>query len=103
MGAAQAVMIARENATRDLLNRGARERRRAAGELGEERTYGAHALAVGDRVICRRNERLLDVDNGTRGTVRHVDADRVVIDTEGGLVRELPAAYATEQWSTRTR
>jgi chaperonin cofactor prefoldin len=31
-----------------------------------------------------------------RGTVRHLDPDRVVIDTDGGLVRELPAAYVAE-------
>ena len=47
-------------------------------------------------MICRRNDRLLDVDNGMRGTVRHVDGDRVVIDTDAGLVRELPAAYVKE-------
>jgi ATP-dependent exoDNAse (exonuclease V) alpha subunit len=47
-------------------------------------------------VICRRNDGPLDVDNGMRGTVRHVDAERVVIDTDGGLVRELPAAYVAE-------
>ncbi len=47
-------------------------------------------------MICRRNDRLIDVDNGMRGTVRHVDGDRVVIDTDSGLVRELPAAYVTE-------
>jgi hypothetical protein len=29
-----------------------------------------------------------------RGTVRHLDADRVVIDTDSGLVRELTSAYA---------
>ena len=96
VGPAQAVMIARENETRATLNRGARERRRTAGALGEERTYGAVALAVGDRVICRRNDRLMDVDNGTRGTVRHLDARGVVIDTDSGLVRELPASYAAE-------
>ena len=53
-------------------------------------------MAVGDRVICRRNDRLIDVDNGMRGSVRHVDGDRVVIDTDSGLVRELPAAYVSE-------
>ncbi len=47
-------------------------------------------------MICRRNDGQLDVDNGMRGTVRHLDPDRVVIDTDGGLVRELPAAYVAE-------
>jgi hypothetical protein len=53
-------------------------------------------LAVGDRVICRRNDALIDVDNGTRGTVRHLDLDRVVIGTDSHLIRELPAAYVAE-------
>ncbi|HEY7951970.1 MAG TPA: MobF family relaxase, partial [Solirubrobacteraceae bacterium] len=96
VGPAQAVMITRENDMRDALNRAARELRRAQGDLGEERDYGGIRVAVGDRVICRRNDRMVDVDNGMRGTVRHVDPARVVIDTDGGLVRELPAGYVQE-------
>ncbi len=95
-GLEQAVMIARDNETRAALNDAARELWGALGLLGEERPYGPVEVAVGDRVICRRNDRLVDVDNGMRGTVRHVDADRVVIDTDSGLVRELPAAYVSE-------
>ena len=95
-GPAQTVMIARDNDTRDRLNQGARELRRGLGALGEEHSYGPVEVAVGDRVICRRNDGQLDVDNGMRGTVRHLDPDRVVIDTDGGLVRELPAAYVAE-------
>jgi conjugative relaxase-like TrwC/TraI family protein len=94
VGPGQAVMIARENNTRDALNRAARDLRRDLGALGEERTYEDLQLAVGDRVICRRNDRELDVDNGMRGTVRHLDSDRIVINTDSGLVRELSSAYA---------
>ena len=47
-------------------------------------------------MICRRNDALLDVDNGTRGTVRHLDEHRVVIETDSRLVRELPAQYVAE-------
>jgi conjugative relaxase-like TrwC/TraI family protein len=96
VGPAQAVMIARDNDTRAALNAAARELWRALGLLGDEHSYGTVELAVGDRVICRRNDRLIDVDNGMRGTVRHLDADRVVIDADSGLVRELPAAYVSE-------
>ena len=96
VGPSQAVMIARDNDTRAALNDAARELWRALGLLGQERSYGALQLAVGDRVICRRNDRTIDIDNGMRGTVRHLDADRVVIDTDSGLVRELPAAYVSE-------
>lgn len=96
VGPGQAVMIARDNDTRDTLNRAARELRRELGTLGEECSYDELELAVGDRVICRRNDRELDVDNGMRGTVRHLDGERVVIDSDSGLVRELSGAYISE-------
>jgi conjugative relaxase-like TrwC/TraI family protein len=96
VGVAQAVLIARDNDTRDLLNHAARDLRREHGALGEQQTYGPVDLAVGDRVICRHNDRLIDVDNGTRGTVRHLDPDRVVIDTDSHLTRQLPASYVAE-------
>jgi conjugative relaxase-like TrwC/TraI family protein len=96
VGLAQAVMIARDNDTRAQLNHAARERLRALGLLGEEEAYGGVSLAVGDRVICRRNDQLLQLDNGTRGTVRHNGQDRIVIETDSRLVRELPASYVAE-------
>jgi conjugative relaxase-like TrwC/TraI family protein len=96
VGVDQAVMIARDNDTRRALNQAARELRRDHGLLGEQRVFGHRDLAVGDRVICRRNDALLDVDNGTRGTVRHLDEDRVVIETDSHLIRELPAQYVAE-------
>jgi hypothetical protein len=83
------VLIAHDNDTRDTLNHAARDHRREHGELGADQTYGPLDLAVGDRVICRSNDRLLDVDNGTRGTVRHLDPDRVVIETDSHLTRQL--------------
>jgi hypothetical protein len=92
----QAVMIARDNDTRAALNAAARELRRDQGQLGEQRVSGSRELAVGDRVICRRNDALLNVDNGTRGTVRHLDEHRVVIETDSHLIRELPAQYVAE-------
>jgi hypothetical protein len=96
VGLTQAVMIARDNDIRARLNHAARERLRALGLLGEEETYGDVALGVGDRVICRRNDQLLALDNGTRGTVRHNGEDRIVIETDSRLVRELPASYVAE-------
>ena len=95
-GCEQAVMIARDNATRDALNHAARAVRRELAELGPDRRYGPLELAVGDRVICRPNDGLLDVDNGTRGTVRALGDDHVVIETDSHLVRTLPSAYVAE-------
>jgi conjugative relaxase-like TrwC/TraI family protein len=95
-GVEQSVLIARDNETRRALNTLARAHRRHAGELGEERSYGPVTVAVGDRVICRNNERDLDIDNGTRGTVRHIHDRGIVIETDAHLIRELPAGYVAE-------
>ena len=95
-GVEQSVLICRDNETRRALNTLAREHRREAGELGEERSYGPVTVAVGDRVICRNNERDLDIDNGTRGTVRHLDERGIVIETDAHLIRELPVGYVAE-------
>ena len=95
-GVEQSVLICRDNETRRALNVLAREHRRDAGELGEEISYGPVTVAVGDRVICRNNERDLDIDNGTRGTVRHVHDRGIVIETDAHLIRELPAGYVAE-------
>jgi ATP-dependent exoDNAse (exonuclease V) alpha subunit len=95
-GVDQSVLIARDNDTRRALNRLARDRRREAGELGEDRVYGPVTVAVGDRVICRCNERDLDVDNGTRGIVRHVDRGGLVLETDAHTKRELPASYVAD-------
>jgi len=58
--------------------------------------YGTVTIATGDRVICRRNDVDVDVDNGTRGTVRATHEDRIVVETDAGTIRELPAGYVAE-------
>jgi conjugative relaxase-like TrwC/TraI family protein len=95
-GLLQSVMISRDNETRRALNELARAERRELGAFGEELVYGPVSVAVGDRVICRNNERDLDVDNGTRGTVRHVAPQGIVIETDAHTTRELPAGYVAE-------
>jgi conjugative relaxase-like TrwC/TraI family protein len=98
VGIEQAIMIARDNATRARLNHEARAWRQSRGELGERIAVGNFEVAVGDRVIARRNDRDVDVDNGTRGTVRAVHPDRlaVTIHTDDGRLRKLPADYVAE-------
>jgi len=95
-GPAQAVLIARRQEIRAALNDAARACRRADGVLGEDVAYGTVTIAAGDRVICRRNDAAVDVDNGTRGTVRATHPDRVVIETDAGTIRDLPAGYVSE-------
>lgn len=91
----QAVMITRDNNTRSRLNRAARLKLQERGELGGEIEIGGMELAVGDRVIARRNDRGLDVDNGMRGTVVEVRERKgeVRIETDGSGERVLGAGY----------
>ena len=81
------------------LNEMVRARRQAAGELGEEATFGAKAFSVGDRVIFEKNQRvpaadlghaseLLRLRNGTFGTVVAVLPRRDVAPTDNALTRE---------------
>src|SRR6202008_4750093 len=55
------------------LNKAARERMRAAGDLGNDVRLtverGARSFASGDRVMFLQNERGLGVKNGTLGTI----------------------------------
>ncbi len=69
----QATLVARDNATRERLNAGARDWARATGRLGETMNAPDREFAVGDRVVTRRNDRFYYVDNGTRGAIRAVD------------------------------
>jgi len=85
------VLIARDNDTRRALNQLARQHQRDTGQLGPDVDYGPITLAVGDRVICRNNDRDLDVDNGTRGTVRHTSPSVITLETDAHTIRELPA------------
>ena len=68
------------------LNEAARERMRAAGDLGDEVGVtverGARNFASGDRVIFLQNERGLGVKNGTLGTIEHVSAQSMTVQTD---------------------
>jgi Ti-type conjugative transfer relaxase TraA len=70
------------------LNEVARERMRAAGDLGDEVHVaverGARNFASGDRVMFLQNERGLGVKNGTLGTVEQVSAQSISVQTDDG-------------------
>ncbi|NPU65374.1 Ti-type conjugative transfer relaxase TraA [Bradyrhizobium sp. 83012] len=70
------------------LNEAARERMRAAGDLGVEVRVtvdrGARTFASGDRVMFLQNERGLDVKNGTLGTMEQVSAQSMTVQTDDG-------------------
>jgi Ti-type conjugative transfer relaxase TraA len=68
------------------LNEAARERMRAAGDLGNDVRLtverGERHFANGDRVMFLQNERGLGVKNGTLGTIEHVSAQSVTVQTD---------------------
>jgi hypothetical protein len=70
------------------LNEGARERMRAAGDLGEDVHLkverGARSFASGDRVMFLQNERSLGVKNGTLGTIEQVNQQSMTVRTDDG-------------------
>ncbi|MGJ5220810.1 Ti-type conjugative transfer relaxase TraA [Bradyrhizobium oligotrophicum] len=71
-----------------ILNEAARERMRAAGDLGDEVEAtverGARNFASGDRVMFLQNERGLGVKNGTLGTIAQVSAQSIAVQTDDG-------------------
>jgi Ti-type conjugative transfer relaxase TraA len=70
------------------LNEAARERMRAARDLGDEVRVtverGERGFASGDRVMFLQNERGLGVKNGTLGTIEQVSAQSMTVQTDDG-------------------
>jgi Ti-type conjugative transfer relaxase TraA len=70
------------------LNEAARERMRAAGDLGIEVGVaverGARNFASGDRIMFLQNERGLGVKNGTLGSIEQVSAQSITVQTDDG-------------------
>jgi len=70
------------------LNEAARERMRAAGDLGNEERVtverGDRGFASGDRVMFLQNERGLGVKNGTLGIIERVSAQSMTVQTDDG-------------------
>ena len=70
------------------LNEAARDRMRAAGQLGDDVSVkterGARAFASGDRIMFLRNERSLEVKNGTLGTIEKASPEHIAVRTDDG-------------------
>ena len=70
------------------LNEAARDRMRAAGELGDDvmvkAERGNRMFASGDRIMFLRNERGLEVKNGTLGTVEKASPQHITVRTDDG-------------------
>ncbi|WP_213978883.1 Ti-type conjugative transfer relaxase TraA [Sphingomonas sp. dw_22] len=70
------------------LNAAARDRMRTAGKLGDDvlvkAERGNRMFASGDRIMFLRNERGLEMKNGTLGTVEQVNQQGMTIRTDDG-------------------
>ncbi len=67
-----------------------------AGKLGRERlAVGEIELLPGDRIVCRENDRILGVRNGTRGTILTIDGEArsLTLRTDAGLTVEISPDY----------
>ncbi len=90
------IMVATRNTDVDDLNRRARQRLAAAGQLGgDELVLGGRAFAVGDEVLATRNDYRLPVLNGNRATITRIDQHTGTIHARRGPVYEIafPRAY----------
>ncbi|TPN83204.1 Ti-type conjugative transfer relaxase TraA [Mesorhizobium sp. CU2] len=85
---ANRIILAHTNDEVRALNQAARERMRAAGDIGDDVQVnierGARTFASGDRVMFLRNERSLGVKNGTLGMIEEVSIQRMTVRTDDG-------------------
>ncbi|MDX8434375.1 Ti-type conjugative transfer relaxase TraA [Mesorhizobium abyssinicae] len=85
---ASRIILTHTNDEVRALNQAARERMRAAGDLGDDVQVdverGARNFARGDRVVFLRNERGLGVKNGTLGTVEEISTQSMAVRTDDG-------------------
>ena len=92
---AQIALIARSNRLRALLNERARDSMRASGLLGPDiHGIAPVPLAVGDVVVCRRNDARLDVTNGTRGRITNINRHELTLAMTDKRSLVIPRAYA---------
>jgi ATP-dependent exoDNAse (exonuclease V) alpha subunit len=90
-GRRDAVMITRDNLTRERLNRTARARLITEGTIPSAGTIIAgREYAIGDRVITRQNDRQRNLDNGTLGTIITVNDGRLRAGVSRSPNRRVP-------------
>jgi len=93
------VMLASRVADIDHLNAAAREMLQAQGVIGADQlTIGPRGFVEGDLVLALRNDRRLDVLNGTRAVIEHIDEGRRTLRCRGDDQRVLtiPFDYAEQ-------
>ena len=85
---ASRIILTHTNAEVRELNEAARDAMRASGDLGENVRLkverGDRDFAAGDRIMFLKNERGLEVKNGTLGTVEQVNERSMTVRTDDG-------------------
>ena len=85
---ASRIILTHTNAEVRELNLAAREAIRGTGELGDDvqvkTARGDRNFATGDRIMFLRNERSLDVKNGTLATIEKVSDGHMAVRTDDG-------------------
>ena len=95
-GVMRVALITRSNDLRGDLNAAVRHLRTLRGDLdGPTVEVQRVSFQRGDRVICRHNDHMIDVDNGTRGTIVYADprSSRLEVRADDGRRLRLPRAY----------
>lgn len=95
-----ALLIAHDNNTVTELNEQARQHVAASDRLhGPTREAAGLAFQAGDRILCRRNQRQLDVLNGDLGTITAIDQDAETVSVRldrDPEIRVLPSWYLAD-------
>lgn len=82
------IILTHTNQEVHMLNRAARERLHAQGELGTDVTIrterGLRDVADNDRILFLKNERDLGVKNGTLGQIEKVEPERLAVRLDDG-------------------
>ncbi len=85
---ASRIILTHTNAEVRELNEGARAAMRASGDLGGDvrikTERGDRDFAAGDRIMFLRNERSLEVKNGTLGTIERASESSMAVRTDDG-------------------
>lgn len=85
---ASRIILTHTNAEVRELNEAAREAMRASGDLGDDVRLkvecGDRDFATGDRIMFLKNERGLEVKNGTLGTIDRVNQHSMTVRTDDG-------------------
>jgi conjugative relaxase-like TrwC/TraI family protein len=89
------VMIAYRRDDIQELNDAAHALMLRTGGLGDNaHVIRGREFRVGDRVLCRHNDRELGIRNGTRATIAALDPAGLTLETDAGASRPIPLDYA---------